>query len=155
MGKRNIQGGKKTKAMARYDSADNNTAFVQPDPPNLQVALVTQVLGNSQFLATFHDKTTTIAILPGRMKGKNKRNFLVQKLSLLLLQLRNDMSNPLKNTDIVHIYPNHHFPRIFNLFPNFQNIIHNLPLNTQDFIFSNELKDSHNDIDTLIDQFDF
>jgi len=155
MGKRNIQGGKKTKAMARYDSVDN-TAFVQPDPPNLQIALVTQVLGNSQFLATFHDMTTTIAILPGRMKGKNKRNFLVQKFSLLLLQLRHDMSNPTKNTDILHIYPNQHFSRIFNLLPNFQNIIHDTPHNSdQHILFQQDYNDTLNDIDTLIEQFDF
>lgn len=155
MGKRNIQGGKKTKAMARYDSVDN-TAFVQPDPPNLQIALVTQVLGNSQFLCTFHDMTTTIAILPGRMKGKNKRNFLVQKFSLLLLQLRHDMSNPTKNTDIIHIYPNHHFTRIFNTLPNFQNIIQELPLNTDHNIrFDNQIQHNDTHIDNIIQNFDF
>jgi len=126
MGKRNIQGGKKTKAMARHDSADNSqhASFIHPQTPDQHIAVVTQLLGNSQFLATLHDNQTTIAVLPGRMKGKNKRNFLVQKSSFILIQLRTDFSRPSKHTDILHIYPNHHLSRIFILFPTFYSILH-------------------------------
>jgi hypothetical protein len=149
MGKRNIQGGKKTKAMARYDSVDNSH-FIHPNPPEQQIAIVTQVLGNSQFLATFHNMQTTIAVLPGKMKGKNKRNFLVQKFSFILIQLRTDMSLPYKITDILHIYPNHHLPRIFNDFPAFISILNSDTHN--DLIFDN----NDHDIITLTDhEFDF
>jgi hypothetical protein len=143
MGKRNIQGGKKTKAMARHDSLDNSPQqpFIHPDPPHQHIVVVTQVLGDSRFLASFHDNKTTIAVLPGKMKGKNKRYFFVQKYSLLLIQLRTDVSLPHKITDILHIYPNHHLPRIFHLFPNFQNIIHSN--DSQHFDYNKQFHHEH------------
>jgi len=109
-------GGKKGKTFA-HKRIDTGKQFLLPNEEDGEhLAIVTKICGNGVFYVTASNRAETIAYLPGRMKGPNKRNNLVIMYSVVLISTRKWETNQ-KHSDILHIYSNHHIQSIVNLYP--------------------------------------
>lgn len=111
MGRRNFQGGNKTKSMAKGVRVSNNE-LRKKDVDNVEeeYVLVTSVLGNGRFRVINSDNVEYTAILPGSMKGHKKRNFYVNLHSHLLINNRSSWQTIKRNAtvDIIHVYSASH-----------------------------------------------
>ena len=106
MGRRNLQGGSKTKSMARKDGTDYTDNIIIPSTDEEKYAIVTAVLGNGRFAISTLENKEHIAILPGAMRGAKKRKFFVMLHSIILINDRSSWQT-LKHrshADIIHIY---------------------------------------------------
>ena len=106
MGRRNLQGGSKTKSMARKDATDYTDNIIIPTTEEEKYAIVTAVLGNGRFAISTLENKEHIAILPGAMRGAKKRKFFVMLHSIILINDRSSWQT-LKHrshADIIHIY---------------------------------------------------
>jgi hypothetical protein len=105
MGRRNLQGGNKTKAMARKTPYEGTTARV-PQSEEENYAIVRSVSGNGRFRVETSENKTHIGILPGSMKGHKKRNNYVTLDTIVLINDRRSWQSIKENSpaDIVHVY---------------------------------------------------
>ena len=111
MGRRNVQGGNKTKAMARNSGKPAYEKEVRtPQSQEEEYAIITAVSGNGRFRITSENKKNYVGILPGSMRGNKKRNNYVELNSIVLINNRMSWQT-YKNmcpVDIEHVYsPNH------------------------------------------------
>jgi len=109
MGRRNVQGGNKTKTMARSTTYVSNKIRI-PEGPEEEYAVVVAVCGNGRFRIQTESKKVYMGVLPGSMKGHKKRNNYVQLNSILLINNRSSWQTITEESkvDIEHIYsPNH------------------------------------------------
>jgi len=111
MGK-NFQGGNKHKACANKKILhDNDNIRLVQDPILEKYAIVTKVFGAGRFQVNYYDELQnsfqSLAHIRGNMKGNRKRDNLVSLHSLVLIQLR-PFETYNKNSDILHVYSNHH-----------------------------------------------
>ena len=105
MGRRNLQGGSKTKSMARKATyGTSSTRITESDEE--KYAIVKSVSGNGRFRVTTSDKKTHVAILPGSMRGHKKRHNYVGLDSIVLINDRSSWQTVKDNStaDIVHVY---------------------------------------------------
>lgn len=105
MGRRNLQGGNKTKAMAKSGSYQKRETRI-PETEEEKYAIVTSVSGNGRFRVSTEDKTDHVAILPGSMRGHKKRNNYVGLGSFVLINNRSSWQTIKANSqaDIVNVY---------------------------------------------------
>ena len=105
MGRRNLQGGNKTKAMARNDSYQKRETRI-PETEEEKYAIVISVSGNGRFRVSTEDKTEHVAILPGSLRGHKKRNNYVGLGSFVLINNRSSWQTIKANSqaDIVNVY---------------------------------------------------
>ena len=121
MGK-NFNGGNKQKSKANHASRNyDDEVFREPADQFEKVAVVTKVLGGGTFQTTFFDDNSqpvqSLAFIRGRMKGSAKRHNIVSLHSFIIISLRNDFSNHLNQSDIIHVFSQHHFYHIYQSFP--------------------------------------
>ena len=109
MGRRNIQGGNKAKAMARSSGYRSNE-LRKKEGEEEEYAIVTAVSGNGRFRVISEDKKNYVAILPGSMRGNKKRNNHVQLESIILINNRSTWQTvkELAPVDITHVYSVNH-----------------------------------------------
>lgn len=105
MGKKNIQGGNKTKAMARKTTYDNAGTRV-PLTPEEKYGIITSVCGSGRFQILSLDNLKFLGILPGSMRGHKKRNHYVALHDLVLFNDRTSWQTIKLNShaDILHVY---------------------------------------------------
>lgn len=105
MGRRNLQGGNKTKSMARKTTYENSSTRVIESEEE-KYAIVKAVSGNGRFRVETSDKKTHVGILPGSMRGHKKRHNYVGLDSILLINDRSSWQTIKDNSpaDIVHVY---------------------------------------------------
>lgn len=135
MGRRNVQGGNKAKAMAR-SSGFQNKQLRKAEGPEEEYAIVTAVSGNGRFRLTGENQKDYIGILPGSMRGSKKRNNYVAQKSIVLVNNRSSWQTQkaLSQVDIVHVYSSNHinelrldskFTGILDMFQNNNEIANN------------------------------
>ena len=109
MGRRNVQGGNKTKTMASNKSFVSNKIRI-PESAEEEYAVVVAVSGNGRFRIQTESGKKHMGVLPGSMKGHKKRNNYVSLNSIVLINNRNSWQTIKEDStvDIEHIYsPNH------------------------------------------------
>jgi hypothetical protein len=104
MGK-NVQGGNKTKGMARKTPYEKSGTRV-PETEEEKYGIVKSVSGNGRFRVETPEKRTYVGILPGSMRGHKKRNNYVGIDSIVLINDRSSWQTVKENShaDIVHVY---------------------------------------------------
>ena len=105
MGKRNVQGGNKTKAMAKttpYERSGTRT----PQSEEEKYGIIKSVSGSGRFRVQTADKKVYVGILPGSMRGHKKRNNYVSLDTIVLINDRSSWQTVKENShaDIVHVY---------------------------------------------------
>lgn len=124
MGK-NFQGGKKAKSMARKNGNSNNNDVPVIVSPEEEYAVVTAVSGNGRFRVCNKDGTTYVAVLPGAMRGRKKRNNYVSNNTFLLINNRSSWQTlkPLCHVDVDHVYSEQEAQQLqlHNLFREYMN----------------------------------
>lgn len=119
MGRKNLQGGNKTKAMKNYRDDDREIRTIQSEQEE-EYAIVTAVCGNGRFKVTSANQNSYTAILPGSMRGSKKRKFYVELNSILLINNRSSWQTvkPNSTVDIQHVYSQNHIShlKLQNLF---------------------------------------
>lgn len=105
MGRRNLQGGSKTKSMARKTTYEKSSTRVIESEEE-KYAIVKAVSGNGRFRVETSEKKTHVGILPGSMRGHKKRHNYVGLDSILLINDRSSWQTIKDNSpaDIVHVY---------------------------------------------------
>ena len=106
MGKRNLQGGNKTKAMAKSTTPYERTGTRTPQSEEEKYAIVKSVSGSGRFRLLSADKKLYVGILPGSMRGHKKRNYYVGLDTIVLINDRSSWQTIKDNShaDIVHVY---------------------------------------------------
>ena len=114
MGKRNLQGGNKTKAMAKSSTPYERTATRTPQSQEEKYAIVKSVSGSGRFRVLSADKKLYVGILPGSMRGHKKRNYYVGLDTIVLINDRSSWQTIKDNShaDIVHVYTPHEINRL-------------------------------------------
>lgn len=86
---KNTTGGNKSKSFASKstNTSANHKLMLATDDDELYVC-VTKLLGNGRFITIDNSGKEYMAILRNKMKGRNKRNYLVSLFSLLLVRLQ-------------------------------------------------------------------
>ena len=110
MGRRNVQGGNKTKGMARFSGNRQERALRVVESEEEEYAIVTAVSGNGRFRIISENKKKYIALLPGSMRGNKKRSNYVELNTIILInnRLSWQTEKEMSQADIVHVYsPNH------------------------------------------------
>lgn len=105
MGKKNVQGGNKTKALARkntYDTADSRVPLHSEE----KYGIIKSVSGSGRFRIESSDHKMYVGILPGSMRGHKKRNHYVALDSFVLFNDRTSWQTAKDNShaDIIHVY---------------------------------------------------
>lgn len=113
MGRRNFQGGNKTKSMAKSNISDDRDIRV-PLTDEEEYAIVTAVSGNGRFKVASSNKLNYTAILPGSMRGSKKRKCYVENNSILLINNRSSWQTvkPNSTVDIIHVYSINHISHL-------------------------------------------
>lgn len=109
MGRRNLQGGNKTKSMARSNGRQQNELRCAEGDEE-EYAIISAVSGNGRFRMTSENKKQYIGILPGSMRGNKKRNNYVELNSVVLINNRSSWqtAKEMSQADIVHVYSSMH-----------------------------------------------
>jgi len=104
MGK-NIQGGKKAKSMARKAGSLNTDLPIVVSTEE-EYVVVTAVSGNGRFRVTNENGVVYVAVVPGSMRGRKKRNNYVETNSFLLINNRSSWQTlkPLAHVDVEYVY---------------------------------------------------
>ena len=113
MGRRNFQGGNKTKAMKKGSTIeDSEIRTILSDEE--EYAIVTAVCGNGRFKVTSQNNINYMAILPGSMRGSKKRNSYVELNSIILINNRSSWQTIKTNStvDITHVYSQNHISHL-------------------------------------------
>jgi len=102
---RNEKGGKGAKSLARkVQSTNNHKGLLQLSTcDEEQYACVTNMYGNGMCEVYTNNNVKLICHIRNKFRGRQKRNNLVTKFSLVLVGLR-DYENPPKNCDLLCIY---------------------------------------------------
>ena len=105
MGKRNVQGGNKTKAMAKstpYERSGTRT----PQSEEEKYGIIKSVSGSGRFRVQTADKKVYVGILPGSMRGHKKRNNYVSLDTIVLINDRSSWQTVKDNShaDIIYVY---------------------------------------------------
>lgn len=105
MGKRNVQGGNKTKAMAKstpYERSGTRT----PQSEEEKYGIIKSVSGSGRFRVQTADKKVYVGILPGSMRGHKKRNNYVILDTIVLINDRSSWQTVKENShaDIIYVY---------------------------------------------------
>ena len=151
MGRRNFQGGNKTKAMKKGSSVED-TEIITIQTEEHEYAIVTAVCGNGRFKVTSHKKNNYTAILPGSMRGSKKRNYYVEMNSILLINNRSSWQTikPNATVDILHVYSQNHIShlKLYQYFHTQSNTSNDLVIfqNHDSILLQN---DKYNDISNL------
>ena len=105
MGKKNVQGGNRTKGMARKTPYQSNGVRI-PESVEENYAIVRAVSGNGRFRVETGDKKTHVGIIPGSMRGHKKRNNYVQMDTIVIINDRSSWQTVKDNghVDIVYVY---------------------------------------------------
>ena len=158
MGRKNLQGGNKTKGMKNYRDDDREIITIQSDEE--EYAIVTAVCGNGRFKVTSQNNHNYMALLPGSMRGSKKRKFYVENNSILLINNRSTWQTIKTNStvDIQHVYSQNHISilKLQNYFLpknyNHNDIIHfENDIQTNSFYDHNDLSYNHQKIHIDID----
>ena len=114
MGRRNIQGGNKAKAMARNSGHQNDREIRRAEDDDEEYAIVTAVCGSGRFRVTSESKKNYTGIVPGSMRGSKKRNNYVQAESIVLINNRSSWQTQkeLAPVDIMHVYSTNHIAEL-------------------------------------------
>jgi translation initiation factor IF-1 len=114
MGRRNVQGGNKTKTMARTSSSFTSNKIRIPESEEEEYAVVVAVSGNGRFRIQTEGKKKHMGVLPGSMKGHKKRNNFVQLNSIVLINNRSSWQTVKDEctVDIEHIYSANHIAEL-------------------------------------------
>jgi hypothetical protein len=109
MGRRNLQGGNKTKGMARSNGRQQNELRC-PEGDEEEYAIISAVSGNGRFRMINENKKQYVGILPGSMRGNKKRNNYVELNSVVLINNRSSWqtAKEMSQADIVHVYSSMH-----------------------------------------------
>lgn len=112
---RNDKGGKGAKSLARKAYASNNrTDFLQISScEEEQYACVTNMFGNGMCEVYTNDNVKLICHIRSKFRGRQKRNNMVVKYSIVLVGLR-DYENPPKNCDLLCIYDDNQIEQLTN-----------------------------------------
>lgn len=105
MGK-NFQGGKKAKSMARKTAGGYGNDAPTPMSSEQEFSLVKQVSGNGRFRVVNSTGFQYVAVLPGAMRGRKKRNNYVAQNTYLLINNRTSWQTmkPLAHVDVDFVY---------------------------------------------------
>ena len=112
---RNDKGGKGAKSLARKAYASNTrTDFLQISScEEEQYACVTNMFGNGMCEVYTNDNVKLICHIRSKFRGRQKRNNMVVKYSIVLVGLR-DYENPPKNCDLLCIYDDNQIEQLTN-----------------------------------------
>jgi len=111
---KNTTGGTGTKSLARKHQARGDTKLRLPGEALEQIACVTKMLGNGMCEIYTAANVRLICHIPGKFRGKNKRNNLLTTTSVVLIGLR-DWEHPAKNCDLLTIYEDSHINQLKNI----------------------------------------
>lgn len=105
MGKRNMQGGNKTKSMARKTPYEKSGTRV-PETEEEKYGIIKSVSGNGRFRVETPEKRSYVGILPGSMRGHKKRNNYVGMDSIVIINDRSSWQTVKENShaDIEYVY---------------------------------------------------
>ena len=146
MGRRNLQGGSKTKSMARKGGQDCTDNIIIPSTDEEKYAIVTAVLGNGRFAISTLENKEHIAILPGAMRGAKKRKNFVMLHSIILINDRSSWQTikHRSHADIILIYSEQQCQQI-RLNERFDHIKNKDKTQeyTSDILFKNDDNDQH------------
>jgi translation initiation factor IF-1 len=114
MGRKNVQGGNKTKGMARKNGSYESNVIVRPVSNEEEYAIITAVSGNGRFRIKTESKKDHVAVLPGSMRGNKKRKNFVQLNSIVMINNRISWQSikPMSTVDIVHVYSTNHIAEL-------------------------------------------
>ena len=144
MGK-NIQGGKKAKSMARK-SGNHNTDLPVVVSPEEEYVIVAAVSGNGRFRVTNEKGVVYVAVVPGSMRGRKKRNNYVETNSFLLINNRSSWQTlkPLAHVDVEYVYSKSEAQQL-RLFDKFNEMIRSQMIHSNhdnaDIQFSNNVEE--------------
>jgi initiation factor 1A len=111
---KNTTGGTGTKSLARKHQSGGDTKLRLPSEALEQIACVTKMLGNGMCEIYTAANVRLICHIPGKFRGKNKRNNLLTNTSVVLIGLR-DWERPAKNCDLLTIYEESHINQLKNI----------------------------------------
>ena len=104
---KNTIGGKKGKMLSKKQHSTNHSSFpVSTQEPEIYVCVM-KIFGGGVFEVIDKNKVKYKAYLRGKMKGSNKRHNLVSLYSILLVGLREYISDK-ASVDILFVYEPHH-----------------------------------------------
>ena len=105
MGKRNMQGGNKTKAMAKSTPYEKSASRI-PLSQEEKYGIIKSVSGSGRFRVLSPDNKLYVGILPGSMRGHKKRNNYVGLDTIVLINDRSSWQTIKDNShaDIVYVY---------------------------------------------------
>jgi hypothetical protein len=149
MGK-NVQGGKKAKSMARKSSSLNNDLPVVVSTEE-EYVIVTSVSGNGRFRVTNDKGIVYVAVVPGSMRGRKKRNNYVETNSFLLINNRSSWQTlkPLAHVDVEYVYSKSQAQQL-GLYDKFNEFIRSQMFDQNDnssIQFSNNIEESVDKVD--------
>ena len=101
---KNTTGGNRAKSFASKltTNMSNHRTIVSLNDSEIYVC-VTKLLGNGRFMTIDNSGKEYLAILRNKMKGRNKRNYLVSMFSLLLVTLQG-FSTESNDVEIMAVY---------------------------------------------------
>lgn len=148
---RNDKGGKGAKSLARKGYTNNAKGdFLQISTcEEEQYACVTNMYGNGMCEVYTNDNVKLICHIRSKFRGRQKRNNMVVKFTIVLVGLR-DYENPPKNCDLLCIYDDNQIEQLTNN-PNINiqnvlkiratNLLNNVKDNNEndDVIFTNDV----------------
>jgi hypothetical protein len=108
---KNVHGGNKHKGMARKMVSHETVRDPVPNPPYEFIAVVEQMLGNSNCLVYLHGKPDTklICHIRGKFKGRHKSSHIIQRNSSLIVGMRH-WENVQKNCDLIAVLQTSYAP---------------------------------------------
>lgn len=146
---RNDKGGKGAKSLARKAYTNNaKSDFLQISTcEEEQYACVTNMYGNGMCEVYTNDNVKLICHIRSKFRGRQKRNNMVVKYSIVLVGLR-DYENPPKNCDLLCIYDDNQIEQLINN-PNIsiQNVLKIRATATN--LLNNNVNDNNNDQDII------
>jgi translation initiation factor IF-1 len=111
-----------TKKKHLLSKTNSNDILIPKEELHEDIALVTQVCGNSTFKVTSSKGISSTAFLPGKFKKNNaKRINFVSLSSIVLIAFRHFQTDIHKHSDILHVYSTQHVLHLHSFFPKFFN----------------------------------
>ena len=112
---KNTTGGTKTKGLARKHQSRGDTKLRLPEDPTLEkIACVTKMFGNGMCEIYTAENIRLVCHIPGKFRGRNKRNNLLTPTSVVLVGLR-EWERPSKNCDLLTLYEDSHINQLKNI----------------------------------------
>jgi len=113
---KNQKGGKGAKSLARKSQNSNSYAdeLQLASCEEEQYCCVTNMYGNGMCEVYTNENIKLICHIRNKFRGRQKRNNMVTKNSIVLVGLR-DYENPPKNCDLLCIYDDNHVEQLKNI----------------------------------------